>query len=61
VPKYREKCERSPATGEASEQTLSPEKKRAGKNSFPQTPFLFARPLGLRPEKFFGERRLIYF
>jgi hypothetical protein len=30
---------------------------RAGKNSFPQTPFLFARPLGLRPEKFFGERR----
>ncbi|ROL59313.1 hypothetical protein D9V87_05920 [Bacteroidetes/Chlorobi group bacterium MS-B_bin-24] len=35
--------------------------KQAGKNSFPPTPFLFARPLGLRPEKFFGERRLVYF
>jgi len=25
---------------------------QAGKNSFPQTPFLFARLLGLRPEIF---------
>jgi hypothetical protein len=33
------------------------QKRRAGKNSFPQTPFLFARPLELCPEKFFGERR----
>jgi len=27
---------------------------QAGKNSFPQTPFLFARLLGLRPEIFCG-------
>jgi hypothetical protein len=28
------------------------ERKQAGKNSFPPTPFLFARLLGLRPPNF---------
>jgi len=28
---------------------------RAGKNSFPQTPFLFARLLGLRPQNFLAD------
>jgi len=28
------------------------ERKQAGKNSFPPTPFLFARLLGLRPQNF---------
>jgi len=42
------------AEGDAHPPTT--QKRRARKNSFPQTPFLFARPLGLRPEKIFGER-----
>ena len=33
------------------------ERKQAGKNSFPPTPFLFARLLGLRPQNFSAGRR----
>jgi len=32
-------------------------KARTGKNSFPSTPFLFARLLGLRPQNFSAGRR----
>jgi len=43
------------AFGDAHPPTTQNE--RAGENSFPPTPFLFARPLGLRPEKFLASGR----
>jgi len=38
-------------------QTERERQARAGKNSFPPTPFLFARLLGLRPQNFSAGRR----
>ncbi|PIS30309.1 hypothetical protein COT42_03295 [Candidatus Saganbacteria bacterium CG08_land_8_20_14_0_20_45_16] len=39
-------------------QTERERQARAGKNSFPPTPFLFARLLGLRPQNFSADFRL---
>ena len=41
---------------EKSAEKIAGSFQQAGKNSFPQTPFLFARLFGLRPKKFCWQR-----
>jgi len=53
----REKRNSSPLFFRFSFAQTEREQKQAGKNSFPPTPFLFARLLGLRPQNFWTDGR----